>query len=352
MEKDEKEKIDTAESKQRKTGAPLIFISHDSRDAELAEAFSKLLGSVSAGMLKAFRSSDKKGKEGIEFGDEWYKRLMDKLDSASDVVCLFTERSIERPWILYEAGVAKGKLNKPVLGLALGIPLNAVSTGPFFQFQNSDDSVDSLIKLLKQLADRVPLLELDDDVVRGQVQLFKEKTDKILSALNETIDKDEPASDSAAAKILEEMKVMIRDLPGRIEDRVSEGALPKRRRKLRHFHPMMLDKMMFMPEEENNPIGLLIMAGLFRDDMPWLYELAMEAYRTIKSGNISEAETLLKSLDNSEKLIMGGPFREEFLDNPEMDMFTHEFPQMLRHLIKRTINRKKETSKGKHKEIH
>ena len=34
----------------------LVFISHDSRDAELAEAFSKLLSSVSAGVLKSFRS--------------------------------------------------------------------------------------------------------------------------------------------------------------------------------------------------------------------------------------------------------------------------------------------------------
>lgn len=56
-------------------------------------------------MLKSFRSSDRKGAEGIEFGDEWYQRLMTKLESASDVVCLFTERSLDRPWILYEAGV-------------------------------------------------------------------------------------------------------------------------------------------------------------------------------------------------------------------------------------------------------
>ena len=90
------------------TGAPLVFISHDARDAELAEAFSKLLKSVSAGMIKTFRSSDKKGADGIDFGDEWYKRLMEKLQSTSDVVCLFTERSLERPWILFEAGVAKG----------------------------------------------------------------------------------------------------------------------------------------------------------------------------------------------------------------------------------------------------
>ncbi|MCC6782834.1 MAG: hypothetical protein IT457_08310, partial [Planctomycetes bacterium] len=46
------------------SSSPMVFISHDGRDAELAEAFSKLLKSVSAGMIKTFRSSDKKGTEG------------------------------------------------------------------------------------------------------------------------------------------------------------------------------------------------------------------------------------------------------------------------------------------------
>src|SRR5512147_2493316 len=107
--------------------APLVFISHDARDAELAEAFSKLLKSVSAGMIKTFRSSDRAGNEGIDFGDEWYKRLMKELQTTSDVVCLFTERSLDRPWILFEAGVAKGKLSTPVVGVALGVPLSRVS---------------------------------------------------------------------------------------------------------------------------------------------------------------------------------------------------------------------------------
>ena len=47
---------------------PLVFISHDTRDAELAEAFGKLLKSVSAGMIKTFRSSDRKGSDGFDFG--------------------------------------------------------------------------------------------------------------------------------------------------------------------------------------------------------------------------------------------------------------------------------------------
>src|SRR5271157_2430521 len=131
--------------------SPLVFISHDSRDAEVAEAFSKLLKSVSAGMIKTFRSSDKKGKDGIDFGDEWYKRLMEKLQSTSDVVCLFTERSLARPWILFEAGVAKGKLSTPVVGVALGVPLSRVSAGPFYQFQNMDDSEADLTKRVDSL---------------------------------------------------------------------------------------------------------------------------------------------------------------------------------------------------------
>lgn len=122
----------------------LIFISHDTRDAPIAEAFSSLLKSVSAGVLKSFRSSDKKGNQGIEFGVEWYPEIMKKLESASDVVCLLTPNSVNRPWILYEAGVAKGKLETPVHGIALGIALNLASSGPFAQFQNSDDSEESL----------------------------------------------------------------------------------------------------------------------------------------------------------------------------------------------------------------
>src|SRR5438132_12800532 len=86
---------------------PLVFISHDGRDAELAEAFSKLLKSVSAGMIKTFRSSDKKGNDGIDFGEEWYKRLMTQLQSTSDVVCLSTESSLERPWLLFVSDFAQ-----------------------------------------------------------------------------------------------------------------------------------------------------------------------------------------------------------------------------------------------------
>ena len=152
MAEEEKTKVASADIEDRRlTSSPLIFISHDTRDAELAELFCKLLSSVSAGVLKAFRSSDRKGSQGIEYGVEWFPELMSKLETASDVVCLLTQRSVDRPWLLYEAGVAKGKLDTPVFGVALGIPLSNANRGPFAQFQNCDDNEDSLTKLVMQL---------------------------------------------------------------------------------------------------------------------------------------------------------------------------------------------------------
>ena len=97
-----------------KPARPLIFISHDQRDSQLAEAFSNLLTDASGGFLKSFRSSDRKGGAGLEFDAEWYTEIIGKISDMTDVVALLTSNSIDRSWILYESGVAKGKLSKPV----------------------------------------------------------------------------------------------------------------------------------------------------------------------------------------------------------------------------------------------
>jgi hypothetical protein len=138
------------EAKRATTENPLVFISHDTRDADLAEAFGNLLTDASGGFLKSFRSSDRKGTAGIEYGQEWYRAIMQKLNDATDVVALLTTHSVNRPWILYEAGVAKGKLtdNDRVLGIALGVSLDEAATGPFAQFQNSPDEENAITGLV------------------------------------------------------------------------------------------------------------------------------------------------------------------------------------------------------------
>ena len=163
----------------------LVFISHDSRDADLAEAFSRLLSGVSAGALKSFRSSDRKGPQGIEYGKQWYPEVVKNLKSATDVVCLLTRRSVDRPWILYEAGIAKGRSRRPVLIIACGVPVELASTGPFAQFQNSDDQEDSLMKLVTQLVRKVPNINPDHSTIKKQVRAFKKRATKALAKITE-----------------------------------------------------------------------------------------------------------------------------------------------------------------------
>ena len=347
MAENEKDKSQViTEQKTSKSSSPLIFISHDSRDSELAEAFSKLLKSISAGMLKSFRSSDKKGTEGIEYGDDWYKRLMLHLESASDVVCLFTERSLERPWILYEAGVAKGKLDKPVLGIALDVPLSKVGVGPFYQFQNCDDDEDSLIGLVTQLSKRIPDAEPDEDVVKTQVQAFKSTAEEILSKLAEpgTETENETPSADATAKQLEELKVMFREIPSVLEHLVTDNARDGRSRKKRRFHPMMFDEMMDMGKMgRGEPIGILFFASIVRDDAPWLYEIAMEAFRALTSGTLKSLEHVIHSIKMLRDFPMRNHMFEEFgmMDSKESHMLMMEGAPVLERMVMMCLENRK-----------
>jgi hypothetical protein len=333
---DSKEAAEMQSEVQVTTG-PMVFISHDSRDAELAEAFAKLLKSVSAGMIKTFRSSDKKPGDGIDFGEEWYKRLMTQLQVTSDVVCLFTERSLGRPWILFEAGVAKGKLDTPVIGVALGVPLNSVTAGPFYQFQNMDDSEQDLSKLVHQLAKRVSGLELDPDVVSTQVKAFKAAEAQIIKAIggaSAAKPVPAPSSDSNLAKLIEEMK----SLPSRVAERLVDDGFSGKRNNFRRIHPMMLAEVMFESGEDGDPTGVLLAASIVRDEMPWLYELSMEVYRAAISGEPTKMRDELKRLRRASELFLRGPFIET-LGRKENYMIAVEFPKMLERVLQSRLAR-------------
>lgn len=315
---------------------PLVFISHDSKDAELADAFSKLLKSVSAGMIKTFHSSNKKVGDGIDFGEEWYKRLMAQLQITSDVVCLFTERSLDRPWILFEAGVAKGKLDTPVMGVAMGVPLNRVSAGPFYQFQNMDDSEGDLTKLVNQLARRVPGLELDPDVLSAQVQAFKSAEAAIIKKLDGVTEKKKESpravEEASVAKLVEEMK----SLPSRVAERLTEDSFSARHGRFRRIHPMMLEELIHLPGDPGAPAGILLAASLVKEEMPWLYELAMEVYRAVKSGDAEAALLDIERLRRISEIMANSPFVDAY-SRKESQIIAMEFPRMLERALRHSL---------------
>jgi hypothetical protein len=334
----ENEEKSSTESSITKTSNPLVFISHDTRDAELAEEFSNLLKSASAGGLKSFRSSDKKGTQGIEYGLDWYPAIMDKIDEASDVVCLLTQRSVERPWILYEAGVAKGKLGKKVIGIAMGIQHSIAFTGPFAQFQNNDGSVDSITKLVIDLVCNVPGLDPERTYVEQLVEAFHKKAAEIVSKYSEmTTPVIQESNDNiVVAKLFEEIKIMFENLPTRIENRIE----PNEKRRRRKFHPMMMEDMMHLGMKSgDSSVGFLIMLSFFKEDYPWLYEIGLETYRGMKNAKtVSERKKLISTFEKTLE-IMGHPMMMEFTGkNDDMYMFQKELRHNMHFYFDKFLN--------------
>jgi DNA-directed RNA polymerase subunit H (RpoH/RPB5) len=317
----------------QKNKFPLVFISHDTRDAELAEEFSKLLKSASAGGLKSFRSSDKKPTQGIEYGSEWYPAIMDKIDEATDVVCLLTEHSVDRPWILYEAGVAKGKLNTKVTGIAIGIPLSRAIKGPFAQFQNLDDELSSLTKLVYELVKKVPGLDPDEQIIQSQVESFKKSTEQIIISSNKAVAKKDIVEETSVAKLFEEVKIMFEDLPSRIESRVD----PDFRKRRMKFHPMMLEEMMHMPKSKNSQVPILVALSIFKNDFPWIYEIGNETLKSIQSKKtLKEKEMLIKEFLEIFDFTFRNPMiREMTIQSNE----THMMYRKTQHIIEIYFNR-------------
>ena len=235
-------------------------------------------------------------------------------------------------------------IETPVHGIAIGVPLSRVSNGPFYQFQNSDDSEDSLSKLVLQLCRRISGLEPDTDVVKTQVQVFKATVEEVLKKLQQPKKENDIShvDEAAVAKVLEEMKVIVRELPMRIERHIIDGPDRYRSKKMRRFHPMMIDEMAHMVSNRSeSPIGLLIIASVFRDDFPWLYEIGVEAYRVAKSGDNRETKEAIRAFRDAAKFTMHGPFMKELgFFSKDARMQLEELPMIIDYYMNRLENRK------------
>jgi hypothetical protein len=295
-------------------------------------------------MLKSFRSSDKSGTQGLEYGSEWYPEIMKNLEQASDVVCLLTEQSLGRPWILYEAGVAKGKLGTPVHGLALGVPLAQAATGPFAQFQNCDGDTDSIGKLVTQLAKRLPNADPQKNIVDSQVSEFRKKVEELVKKPNAKAAEAGPkkSDESTTVKLFEEVKVMFQELPQRMESRVVHALEPRRRAKYRKDGMMHMDFIMHVVGREVDPAtAWLIAISQFREDIPWAYELGMKVYRALDGGKTSEAKRAVDEYRRTMHRLMHSPIGEELMDmRGSRLMFDEMFDMLSGRLIDAMHERK------------
>lgn len=82
--------------------------------------------------------------------------------------------------------------------------------------------------------------------------------------------------------------------------------------------------------KRGDPIALLVLASMFRDDMPWIYELGVEAYRMAMDGTPEEALASRRRFQKAAEIMRKGPFGPELgMDSRMMHMMMRDLDHLL-----------------------
>ncbi len=162
-----------------------VFVSHDARDWQIAGLFCTLIERASLEQIKTFCSS----RDGdINCGHEWYDRIKNEIGASSAIVCLLTKHSVKKPWILFEAGIAKGAFpNRGVRGVKINVRVRQDNPFHNFQLYNCEEKkILSLIKeLIKELTD-IPSENEDVTIAIGRhSKAFFKKLEKLNSDITQ-----------------------------------------------------------------------------------------------------------------------------------------------------------------------
>jgi TIR domain len=265
----------------------------------------------------------------IEAGERWATEVAKELEASKFGIICITRENIASPWMLFEAGaLAKFMQEGRVIPLLLGIEFKDI-TGPLAQFQAKKvdkagltDVVNSINQISETKIPEVRLTPLFDTLWPA--------LDKRVSEIPQT---QLPTKQTRPQhEVLEELVASIRGLDLKFRDIIEEGP-PRRRRRNRGFHPMML---MDMGHElrlgRRDPSMILLFASLVRDELPWLYELGVDAYRASNDGNSAKARQARHRFLAALRMLRRGPFLEE-LGDKETYMLVRETEHLLEEIV-------------------
>ncbi|MCK4260769.1 MAG: DUF4071 domain-containing protein [Halanaerobiales bacterium] len=129
-----------------------VFISHSHEEKDLALAWQTLLDHISQGAIEVWLSSDTKPTGGMKIGGEWRDTIYNKLEKADYILAIISPRSIDRPWILWECGVASGTdKERGIIPIVFSMPLSDFD-GPLSTYQSyAGEEETKIIEICERL---------------------------------------------------------------------------------------------------------------------------------------------------------------------------------------------------------
>ena len=104
-----------------------IFISHTHNDQPIADALSRLIERLFSNNVEVSYSTKKELNGGISPGEDWFHWIVEQVRASKAAFVLLTPSSIQKPWVLWEAGAVAGVefATKPETDIS-GPPVNRV----------------------------------------------------------------------------------------------------------------------------------------------------------------------------------------------------------------------------------
>jgi tetratricopeptide (TPR) repeat protein len=85
-----------------------VFVSLTHADSKIAEAIRAALDALFRDAVKVYFSTSKELEGGIRSGEDWFQWIVDRVRECDFALILITPSSVNKPWILWEAGAVAG----------------------------------------------------------------------------------------------------------------------------------------------------------------------------------------------------------------------------------------------------
>ena len=234
------------------------------------------------------------------------------------------------PNVFYELAI-RHALGKPFIHLieeGERIPFDVANTRTIYVDHRDLDSVDSakngIISQIKALEKDASNIETPFSVSLDlQALRQSEKPEErsladlvaVVSDINTGLGKLETKIDTSREITVEQVKTATIELRRRIYDfDITKGRFPHNETRA---HTIMLRNLRQIEAEFSPALSILIATSLFRNYLPWLYELGVEIYRAVRNGESTLVREAITEFRQTLSFLLDSPLGTEINRNSE-----------------------------------
>ena len=271
---------------------------------------------------------------------------------------VIADLSETNPNVFYELAI-RHAIRKPLVQIiekGQRIPFDVAGTRTVHVDHKDLDSVssakDEIVRQIKQLEADPNDLETPISISRD-LQILKQSDNPkdrgmadLLSVVSEMRVEQSKLLEGMDKVSAEKISAQLRRLDDFLDDGLS--GFRRRRMPMRHMFRMLPEMAFGMKGEVSEAAVLAIAASMFKDSMPWVYEVGMEAYRQQLYGDKTKAKRAMQEFKKVARFTDHPMMREFIRGDKEMMHFGDELEMVLSELEYRQ-EAKLEVAKAKQK---